>query len=70
MVKTLSEKGETDLTDCETQFFRNVEWKTVDEVVELLETYPADPRGRILHRRDMLAIREAKKMIYINKFRL
>jgi len=62
LVQVLSEQT-TDLTEREKQFFQSVEWKTIDEAIESLETYPADPRGSTIHRRDLLAIKEVKKMM-------
>ncbi len=50
-------------TEKEKEFIQSVEWKTFNEAINLLETYKADPRGSTLHRRDLLAIKEAKKLM-------
>jgi 8-oxo-dGTP pyrophosphatase MutT (NUDIX family) len=62
VLRALSEQA-TNWTDQEQELIQAIEWFTIDEAVHLLETFPADPRGATFHRRDLLAIREAKHII-------
>ncbi|MGE5652757.1 MAG: NUDIX hydrolase [Bacillota bacterium] len=50
-------------TDEEDGFITTVEWLPIDEAIWVLNTYPADPRGLTLHRRDRMALLEAKRIL-------
>ncbi len=50
-------------TDEENDFIKNVEWLEIDDAINVLEAYPADPRGLVLQRRDRCALLHAKRLI-------
>lgn len=53
----------TNRTEEENGHIRAVEWMSIDDAINTLETYKPDPRGSTLHRRDLCALREAKRLL-------